>query len=108
MVKSMCGYTIFYQIDNNVMLSMEQHQVKLKSEVAYPKDVWICHFCDLRSELGPLLFLIHISDINYEIADSTVSCFADDTRVLLGIEKMKRTHRCYKMITEALQMGRYK
>ena len=36
------------------------------------------------SVLGPLLFLIHISDINYEIADSTVSCFADDTRILLG------------------------
>ena len=27
------------------------------------------------SVLGPLLFLIHISDINYEIARSTVSCF---------------------------------
>ena len=31
------------------------------------------------SVLGPLLFLIHISDINYEIADSTVSCFANNT-----------------------------
>ena len=30
MVKSVCGYTIFYQTDNNVMSSMEQHQVKLK------------------------------------------------------------------------------
>ena len=29
---------------------------------------------------------IHISDINYEIADLTVSCFADDTRILLGIK----------------------
>ena len=38
------------------------------------------------SVLGPLLFLVHISDINYEIADSTVSCFADDTRILLGIK----------------------
>ena len=38
------------------------------------------------SVLGPLLFLIHISDINYEIADSTVSSFADDTRILLGIK----------------------
>ena len=38
------------------------------------------------SVLGPLLFLMHISDINYEIADSTVSCFADDTRILLGIK----------------------
>ena len=26
-----------------------------------------------------VLFLIHISHLNYEIADSTVSCFADDT-----------------------------
>ena len=25
-----CGYTIFYQTDNNVLPSMEQHQVKLK------------------------------------------------------------------------------
>ena len=36
--------------------------------------------------MGPLLFLIHISDINYEIADSTLSCFADDTRIILGIK----------------------
>ena len=30
MVKSVCGYTVFYQTDNNVLPSMEQHQVKLK------------------------------------------------------------------------------
>ena len=36
------------------------------------------------SVLGLLLFQIHISGINYEIADSTVSCFTDDTRILLG------------------------
>ena len=41
--------------------------------------------------LGPLLFLIHISDINYEIANSTVSCFADDTRILLGIKNADGT-----------------
>ena len=28
--------------------------------------------------LGPFLFLIFISDMNYEIADSAVSCFAND------------------------------
>ena len=44
------------------------------------------------SVLGPLLFLVHISDINYEIADSTVSCFADDTRILLGIKDEEDTH----------------
>ena len=43
------------------------------------------------SVLGPLLFLIHISDINYEIADSTVSCFADDTRILIGIKDKEDT-----------------
>ena len=43
------------------------------------------------SVIGPLLFLIHISDINYEIADSTVSCFADDTRILLGIKDEEDT-----------------
>ena len=31
MVKSECGYTIFYQTGNNVLSSMEQPQVKLKS-----------------------------------------------------------------------------
>ena len=40
---------------------------------------------------GPLLFLIHISDINYEIADSIVSCFADDTRILLVIKDEEDT-----------------
>ena len=55
------------------------------------------------SVLGPLLFLIHISDINYEIAESTVSCFADDTRILLGIKDEDDTqmlqndlHKLYK------------
>ena len=43
------------------------------------------------SVLGPLLFLIHISDINYEIADSTVSCFADVPRILLGIKAEEDT-----------------
>ena len=40
---------------------------------------------------GPLLFLIHISDINYEIADSKVSCCANDSRILLGIHDEEGT-----------------
>ena len=55
------------------------------------------------SVLLPLLFIIHISDINYEIADSTVSCFADYTRILLGIKDEEDTqmlqndlHKLYK------------
>ena len=54
------------------------------------------------SVLG-LLFLIHISDINYEIANPTVSCFADDTRILLLIKNEEDTkmlqndlHKLYK------------
>ena len=43
------------------------------------------------SVLGPLLFLIDISDINYKIADSTASCFADDTQILLGIKDEEDT-----------------
>ena len=53
--------------------------------------------------LGPLLLVIHISDINYEIADSTVSCFADDTLILFGIKDEEDTqmlqnhlHKLYK------------
>ena len=56
-----------------------------------------------ESVLGALLFLIHISEINYEIADSTVSCFADDTRIILGIKDKEDTqmlqndlHKLYK------------
>ena len=55
------------------------------------------------SVLGALLFRIHISDINYEIADSTVSCFADDTRILYLIKDEEDTqmlqndlHKLYK------------
>ena len=38
------------------------------------------------SVLGPVLFLIHIADINSNVRFSTVSSFADDTRVLHSIE----------------------
>ena len=34
------------------------------------------------SVLGPILFLIHITDINEHIMHSSVASFADDTRVL--------------------------
>ena len=41
--------------------------------------------------LGPIQFLIHISDVNNEITDSTVSCLADDTRILRGIKDEEDT-----------------
>ena len=62
------------------------------------------------SVLGPLIFLMHISDINYEIVDSTVSCFADDTRILLGIKDEEDTemlqndlHKLYKWAERAVR-----
>ena len=50
------------------------------------------------SVLGHLLFLIHISDINYEIAEATVSCFADDTRILLGIKDEDHTQMLQNVV----------
>ena len=48
-------------------------------------------------------YAIIITIINYEIADTTVSCFADDTRILLGIKDEEDTqmlqndlHKLYK------------
>ena len=56
-----------------------------------------------RTSQGIDLFLIHISNINYEIADSRVLCFADNTRILLGIKDEEDTqmlqndlHKLYK------------
>ena len=37
--------------------------------------------------LGPILFLIHISDINKDVEHCRVSSFADDTRILKTIRK---------------------
>ena len=90
MVKSVCGYTIFYQTDNNVFAINGKTSSEAQVRSGIPQG----------SVLGPLLFLIHISDINYEIAESTVSCFADDTRILLGIkdEEIQNDHRCYEII----------
>ena len=55
------------------------------------------------SVLATILFLIHICDINNEIADSTESSFADDTRIVLGIKDEEDTqmmqndlHKLYK------------
>ena len=90
MVKSVCGYTIFYQTDNNNYVAVNgttSSEAQLRSGVPQ------------GSVLGPLLFLIHISDINYEIADSTVTYFADDTRILLGIKDEEDTQMLQKRFT---------
>ena len=36
--------------------------------------------------LGPVLFLVHINDIDNDIKHSEISCFADDTRILKVIK----------------------
>ena len=40
------------------------------------------------SVLGPLLFLIHISDIKRQVLHSSVASFADDTRVLKEVSSI--------------------
>ena len=60
------------------------------------------------SVLGPRVFLIHISDINNEITDSTVSYFPDVTRIFLGIKDEEDTQMLQNAFTETIYMGRYK
>ena len=45
------------------------------------------------SVLGPLLYLIHISDINKHVLHSSVASFADDTRVLKEISSISDTEQ---------------
>ena len=81
MVKLVCRYTIF--------LSNTQQCVAVNGTTS--SEAQVRSGVPQGSVLGPLLFLIHISDINYEIADSTVSWFAGDTRILLGIKDEEDT-----------------
>ena len=43
------------------------------------------------SSLGPILFLIHIADIDDSLDHVFVSSFADDTRLMIGINKVEDT-----------------
>ena len=44
------------------------------------------------SVIGPLLFLIMIGDIDTNTVSSSVSSFADDTRVMAGIGSIQDVH----------------
>ena len=44
------------------------------------------------SVLGPLLFLIHIADIDYLLTEATASSFADDTRIMMQITSERDVH----------------
>ena len=41
------------------------------------------------SVIGPLLFLIHIADIDFELCYSHAASFADDTRLLMKIKDLQ-------------------
>ena len=43
--------------------------------------------------LGPLLFLIMIQDIDEEVKESILSCFADDTCIMKGIKCLTDTFK---------------
>ena len=44
--------------------------------------------CRKGTVLGPLLFIIMISDINKDILSSKIICFPDDTRVFTNITQI--------------------
>ena len=48
--------------------------------------------------LGPLLFIIMISDINKDILSSKIISFADDTRVYTNITQIKNSDTLPKKI----------
>ena len=48
-------------------------------------------WCTLRFSVEPLLFLIHISDINYEIVDSNSIMLCHDSQIFLGIKDEEDT-----------------
>ena len=59
------------------------------------------------SVLGPSLFIIHLGDIGHDIQNSTVSSFADDTRIYKEIKNLqdvkdlqKDLHKIYKWSEE--------
>ena len=99
----------FYKVDHGI-LPKKLKKIRINSSIG----VWIHIFLSNRQQcvaingktsseaqarsgipqgsvLGPLLFLVHISDINYEIVDSTVSFFAVVTRILLRIKDEEDT-----------------
>ena len=112
----------FDKVDNGILLNKLKKKIRINGKIC----VWIHNFLSNRhqcvavngttsseaqvrsgipqgSVLGPLIFLIRIFDTNYEKADSTVSCFADDTQILLGIKNEEDTqmvqndvHKLYK------------
>ena len=41
------------------------------------------------SVLGPKLFIIHLGDIEHDIQSSTISSFANDTRIYKEINDLK-------------------
>ena len=112
----------FDKVDQGILLNKLKKKIRINGKIS----VWIHNFLSNRQQciaingttsseaqlrsgipqgsvLGPLLYLIHISDINYEITDSTVSCFADDARILQGMKDEEDTqmlqndlHQLYK------------
>ena len=57
------------------------------------------------SVIGPLLFLVLISDIDKEVAHSFLSSFADDTRIGKGISSQQDTALLQEDLLNVYKMG---
>ena len=57
------------------------------------------------SVLGPLLFLIHITDINEHVLHSSVASFADDTRVLKEVSSISDAEQLQTDLTSLYAWG---
>ena len=73
---------------------MDSQLLKRKKTTSYNRKSRIYGFTSYqwssarKRSLGPLLFLILISDIDQNIKHSSVSSFADDTRVVKGVSNL--------------------